>query len=499
MIADRRLYAVVGLCAVVVYLAALWNHFVYDDTVVIVSNPLVHGWSGVWQAFARPYWPVELGGKLYRPLATATFVVDSHVDGAAWFHAVNLLWHAGASVGVAAVARRWAGAGAALLGGILFAVHPVHVEAVAYVVGRSELIGAFLALFAVYVAVERGSVGWSALALALAVLSKENAAVVPALVVWAWIVGIRPVPPRRRLVAFVASWVLVAILYGVVRWAVLHTYTQGGGLAPVFVGQSPVAVRLTAIAALADVARLLVFPLVLRADYSPAERTLVTSGTDPRFLLGVLALTIWASLLVLAWRRRRRVEAFGLGWIAVAYLPVANLLFPVGILTAERTLYLPSVGLALAAGAAAQAVPGRRLALLATLVLLAAAARTALRVPVWRDDTSLTLSMLDDSPRSYYGLARAAVQFQEARQPRRALEIFRRAMGAYDRSAMVFVAASDAALSSGQTALADSLLRRAARLCGRCENEFHFQETVARWRGDSAVADSLAARAGVFH
>jgi len=54
--------------------------------------------------------------------------------------------------------------------------------------------------------------------------------------------------------------------------------------------------------------------------------------------IGLACLALWAALLVMAWRRRRRVEAFGLGWIAIAFLPVANLLFSTGVLVAERTL-----------------------------------------------------------------------------------------------------------------------------------------------------------------
>src|SRR5207249_10906236 len=106
-----------------------------------------------------------------------------------------------------------------------------------------------------------------------------------------------------------------------------------------------------AVAALADIGRLLVFPLTLRVDYSPAERTLVTSPLDGRFLIGLACLAIWGVLLGRAWRRRRRVEALGLAWIAIAYLPVANLLFPSGVLVAERTFHVPSIGLALALGA----------------------------------------------------------------------------------------------------------------------------------------------------
>ena len=81
---------------------------------------------------------------------------------------------------VAAVARRWAGDRAALVAGLLFAVHPVHVEAVANVIGRAELMAGLFTVIAVYVALARGSVWGSAAALVAGLLSKENAAVAPA-------------------------------------------------------------------------------------------------------------------------------------------------------------------------------------------------------------------------------------------------------------------------------------------------------------------------------
>jgi hypothetical protein len=490
---SRRLYAAVALCAVVVQLGALWNQFALDDQIVIVLNPLVARISGLWQAFTLPYWPPELRAQMYRPLTMATFVLDRAVDGAAWFHAVNLAWHAGATVAVTALARRWSGSTAALVAGLVFAVHPVHVEAVANVVGRAELMAALFALLAVYAAVERQSVGWSAAALALGILSKENAAVTPALIAWVWILGVRPLPPRRRLLAFAATWVVLAVAYAAVRWAVLQPYGVSHGVAPTFRDAAPIDVRLTAVAILSDVGRLLVFPYTLRIDYAPAERTLVTSLFDPRFGLGLVCFAVWAGLLVWAVRAGRRVEAVGLGWIAIAFLPVANLLFPSGISLAERTLYLPSAGLAIAAGAWLRALDGRRLALVLGAVVLAGAARTAVRVPVWRDDMSVTLSILEDSPRSYRGPARAAGVYQGRRQAGKAREAYLAAIAMYDKEPALFVGAAASAFTVGRAAEADSLLAQTVPRCGACAQEYAFQITIARWLGDSGVADSLAA------
>lgn len=494
---PKRLYAAVAACAVVVHIGALWNRFAMDDLYIIVWNPLVQSPEGIWRAFVMPYWPPDLGGKLYRPLVVATYAIDRLIAAPAWFHAANLLWHAGVAVAVAALARRLAGNTAALIAGLIFAMHPVHVEAVANVIGRAELMAALGACLAVYAAVAKHTVGWSALALAAGLLSKENAAVAPGLIAWAWLVGINR-PPARRMAVHAASWVLVLGLYLAIRWTVLQPYARLEDLAPVFVGEGPLAVRLTAIAALADVGRLLVFPLTLRADYSPAERSIVTTPLDGRLWLGLLCVVAWAGLLLIAWRRRRRIEAFGLGWIAVAYAPVANLLFPVGVLVAERTLYLPSAGLALAAGAWMSGWDARRLRLVAAVLLVAGGARSAVRVPVWRDDFTVTLSMLEDSPRSYRGPARMGAIYQSRRQPERALDAFNVAARTFARDPTLFVAAADAAFATGRPGLADTLLLRAEALCHRCYGYYRTQAHAARSRGDGAVADWLLARGGAL-
>jgi hypothetical protein len=487
-----------------------------DDLYIIVWNPLVHSIQGVWGAFTGPYWPPDLGGQMYRPLPLASFAASWAIIGGhpAFFHAINLLWHAGAAVAVTALALRSpspegrggqgvrtpegrGGQGVrtvALAAGLIFAVHPVHVEAIANVIGLGELMAATGVCLAVYAAVVRQNVVWSGLALLLGLLSKENAVVAPALIVWAWLVSPAQRPLPRRIFAFAASWVVIGGAYLVVRGIVLHPYARLHAIAPVFLGESAFAGRLTAIAALGDVVRLLVLPITLRVDYSPAERTVVTSLLDGRFAIGLACLALWAALLVMAWRRGRRLEAFGLGWIAIAFLPVSNLLFSTGVLLAERTLYLPSVGLALAAAAALPRLPASRLRVVVALLVLAGGIRSALRTRVWRDDFAVTQSILDDSPDSYRGPARMAVLYQSHRQPDRALTALRIAARTYDRDPTLFIAGADAAFTLGRPRLADSLLMRAEQLCFHCYGYYRTQALAARSRGDSAVADSLLAR-----
>ena len=493
----KRLYGTVAACAVVVYLGALWNRFAVDDLPIIVLNPLIANVSGVWRAFAAPYWSADLGGHMYRPLVIAGFALDRLVGaGPAWFHAVNLVWHAAASVAVAALARRWADATVALIAGLLFAVHPVHVEAVANLVGRAELMAALFTVLAVSEALTRESVGWSAAALGLGLLSKENAAVAPALVAWGWLLGLSR-PGRRRMALFLTSWALVGGAYAAVRAAVRHPFAGYESIAPMFVGESPLTVRLTAVQSFADVTRLLVFPLKLRVDYSPAERTVVTSPLDPLFLAGLACVLVWGALLVLAWRRGRKMEAFGLGWIGVAFLPVANLLFPAGFYLAERTLYLPSVGFVLAAAAGLSRLPPQRLRPLVAGLVLLAGLRTALRVPVWRTNESVTRSVIHDSPRSYVGPKRLTALFLDRHEPARATEWARIAAGLYDRDPTIYVTGAVAAFAAGDPRGADSLLVQLERLChGGCSGYYRHEAAVARARGYPEAADSLLARAG---
>src|SRR5437763_1795958 len=119
-------------------------------------------------------------------------------------------------------------------------------------------------------------------------------------------------PKRRRVAWFVASWVIVGGAYAVARAAVRHPFAEYESIAPMFVGESSLTVRLTAVSALADVLRLLVFPLTLRVDYSPEERTVVTTPLDWRFAVGLVCAVAWVGALVVAWKRGRKLEAFGL-------------------------------------------------------------------------------------------------------------------------------------------------------------------------------------------
>jgi hypothetical protein len=487
---GRRIYLVVGAVALVVYLGALGNRFAMDDIPLVARNPLVQSISGVWRAFAAPYWPPDFGGHMYRPLAVATWALDQRVGGTPWFHLVSVMWHVGVCIAVVALVRWVADDRSALIAGLLFAVHPVHVEAVANVVGRTELMAALFVMLGVYplwlVAASRGRPRpgpWRCSARRMQPSCRRSSpgagssasdgrravACSPSPPAgWWWRRSTPPCagrfsspmrgfnPSRRR------SWRLPV--------HPSHGRRRTGR------GSSPAA-RLT-----------------LRVDYSPTS-VLVVSLFDLRLLAGLACFLAWATLLALAWRRGRALEALGLGWIGIAFLPVANLVFPAGFFLAERTLYLPSVGLALAAGSWLARWPASgRLGPAAILVLLGGV-RTAQRVPTWRDNTTVTLSILEDSPRSYVGPKRMVAVYLNLHQPDRALDAARQAARINGRDPTLFVTAAVAAFAAGRPAAADSLLSRLEGLCPRCLGYYHQEAAIAREHGYAAAADSLEARA----
>ena len=137
------------LClAMLVYANSLGNGFAYDDNAIILHNPIVT--SGDWRAaLASPYHPDALeGAGLFRPLTSVSFTLEWMVfeEDTLGYHLLNLIAHAGVSLLVFLFLTNMVPVLPALVGGAVFAVHPVHTEAVANIVGRAELYSALFYL-----------------------------------------------------------------------------------------------------------------------------------------------------------------------------------------------------------------------------------------------------------------------------------------------------------------------------------------------------------------
>ncbi len=466
--------SIVAATAALGYANALGNGFALDDNDVIARNPLVHSLSGVVRSFAHSYWPEATKAGQYRPLTIASFAVDwslSH-GSPVWLHAVNVGWHVLVCLLIWRLLATMLAPGAAIVGALVFAVHPVHVEAVANLVGRSELMCTAFVLAAL-LAHRRGR--WVAILLyAAALASKETGITFLGLAAAADLVlgwgGVDPAThaadmtastarplPRRALYAAYAT---VTALYGAILLLVFSGRPMVRIAAP-WTHSSLGARWLTAIGDATEYLRLMVVPARLHVDYMPQVIT-IAHGLTVRVLLG---LVIIAASTVLAVRARRTAPAiaFAVAAFVIAVAPVANVFFPSGIVVAERTLYLPSLAVAIAVGWLWERRPMTRARAawpaLAAALIAACAARSWTRTPIWRDNKTAIVASLHDEPESYRAHERVADVFEREGDTTTALREYQIARALYNQDPYLYQAAAWMLVRRG-----DSGARAAERL-----------------------------------
>jgi protein O-mannosyl-transferase len=420
----------VALLALLASATSLANGFVYDDGPIVEANPRVHTLARFWQIFAQPYWPPGWGDANYRPLTIFSFALQWAVGNGspAVFHAANVLLYVATCVAVFALARLVLPEAAAWLAAALFAVHPVHVEAVGNVVGQPELVVALCSTLAVaaYVRARKAATGQFAAsrrtaaaiggAYVVACLSKETGFFLPGLLLAAelTIVGAYlPVARRPLLNRLRETWpsyatcAAIAGAYLGVRHAVLGGLGDDPNSVVALLGHK--ARLLTMLGVVPEWARLLLWPARLAADYSPPAIRI--HGGFAWALVPAAGILVACVLVCLA-DSRRRVATFGIAWLAVALFPVNNLYVRSGVILAERTLFLPSVGVVLAVGvgatlAAARWGSGRlrlrrpMVAVPLALVLATGIAASVRRQRVWRSNDDFYRSIVDDAPLGY--------------------------------------------------------------------------------------------------
>ena len=401
-VAARHAVLFSALLAAAVAAPSVRNEFVADDQWVVANRKALEHPPSVGAVLKEPYWPPSFGGVMWRPAVIASWALDYRISSSPhWFHVVNIVWTAIAAALLALLACELGGPAVGLIAGLLFAAHPVHVEAVANVVGRAELMAASGYALALVCAIRaeqrRAYLVGVALGAALAIGSKEIAVTLPATVLLVWVARGSPLRAAwRPLVAATAPILLYFILHGFVG---IRTF-YGGGLA-VGLEHLNMFQRTWAMVALSlQWWRLFLFPAHLSADYSPGELTVATGLT----VWHLVGLVVWIGLGLLAWRTRRRLPgvAIGLAWVVITISPVANVVMPSEFLIAERTLYLPSFGVVFALASAAMALRSPQLRnALVTIAVVAGAARSIARVPAWHDDETHYQALLHEAPRSY--------------------------------------------------------------------------------------------------
>jgi tetratricopeptide (TPR) repeat protein len=327
----------------------------------------------------------------YHPLTWLSHMLDCQLFGlnAGWHHRVNLLFHA-SNVILLFLVLRWITArqGCAAFVAALFAVHPQHVESVAWVAERKDVLSGFfwmltLAAYAWYA--ERGTWWRYAIALlpfGLGLLSKPTLVTLPCvlLLLDCW--------PLKRSATW--KWLFVEkipffAMAGLMSIATVIAQSQDGAVASV--EQMSLSFRVgNAIVSYARYARKFFWPTDLAAFY-PLLRPWAM-GVVTGCAIGLVAVTI--AILLLG--RRRPYLAVGWLWFLGTLVPMIGIVQVGNQAMADRYMYLPMIGLALVVTwLVAELLPRRRavLASLAAIVLIACSAVTARDVRYWNNSEAL--------------------------------------------------------------------------------------------------------------
>ena len=439
----------VAAIALAASLTGITNQFVQDDVVLILQNDRLHHLANWREILTTSYWPAPWNQELYRPVTSLLLAAEFEIGTGhpLMYRIASDLLYAASAAGVYLLASRLLSRPIALGTALLFAAHPVHVEAVALGVGQSELLLGLLAtlMTALYVRRRRedrlGTRDWLLLGTLYVTASmvKEQGFLLPALLLAAEMLLVSgPAMPRiRRLAPGYAALAGTGLVLVLLRLELLGGQFARNFTAEALEGLTPMGRALTMLTVVPHWLRLSLWPAHLQADYSPGE-ILPSTGFGSAEALGLFQLLAIAGA---AWRGQRRapVFSFGIAWTAIALLPVSNVLVATGVVLAERTLYLPSIGVVLALGGLVELLKGSALwmkgnglrtalAVVAAVLVIAGTARSAERQRVWHSERELSTRSARDAPKSYRMQTAYAYTLFEDGQREEGIQAYRRAI-----------------------------------------------------------------------
>jgi hypothetical protein len=488
-----------GLLAIFLYAVTLGGTYVYDDLAIIRDDPRVHQPSHWKELWTKDYFDGGLD-NLYRPMVSSSYALQWFIHGdRPWlFHAVNILLHALACALVAEFTRRvlgrWPRApAAATCAGLLFAVHPVHVEAVANIVGRAELActGAIFAGLVILCPrpLTYGRVFTAIVCGIVALLCKEQGILQP--LIWFLLLNnfrfigtgisipIRARTPEEhearheeemhrsvlKVLTLLTCWIWAAYIVGRERFlkfewdrsimdATIQPLVKSSGLDRV----------LMPVVLLGHYTALLLWPAHLSPDYGADVIGSVAHPRDPFLWIGFIALAIWLAAAIWAWITRRRVILFCLLSLAITYGLIGNILTLIGTNFAERLLYLPSAFFLIIAGILLATLPPKPRIILMTMILSTASYRTFTAARLWNHPLQLYQTALANQPKSLQLRMLIAQNYHEAKNEPAAAAILADACREYPDSWKAWMYRADQAMDAGRLEDAEEYLSRARKL-----------------------------------
>ena len=467
----------------VAYFNSLGNGFVVDDLAFVRDNTSIRDTANIPSYFLSPKTlaaaDTEWGTIIYRPLRTASYAIDYSLYElrAEGYHATNLVLHMAACVSLYfLVMALFNIQPVALLSALIFALHPVHVEAVSWIASRADIMGLVLLNLSIlaYIRYTKSPDKKAMLAVSLALsllayLAKETMVSLPGMVIaydYATS-GRRPLKDtiRRNLPAW-ALFAVVCFLYLVFRLYITGRMSTDQG----WWGGSAYSNFLMMAKATATYIRLIALPYGFTFHYiiDPVQTVF-----DARVLASgaVIAATIGA----IVWAHfRDRMVFFSLLWFYLALVPIANIV-PISFsMMAERYIYMASAGPIIAAAwglvllyrkaARSGAVYSSVVAALITIGLLVFTVMIIDRNRDYADEFAFYKAAAEASPASAMSNKALADEYYNRKEYPRAIEYYEKAIKLDPGYVEALLGEAQVLRETGELAKALTLANRAARV-----------------------------------
>ena len=415
-ISYRAGILIILLLTVSAYAPCINRFALYDDGWVI-ADQRTGSLSNIPNLFFDQYWAGDKVTKLYRPLTLVLFALERNLfaDQVAWLHLMTLLFHLATVVLTVLFIKKMTNSGViSLAAGTWFALHPIHTEVVSSLTGVSELGATLFVLAALSVNYNKHSRAWLAgLLLLVAMLFKESAA---AGIILLFLMRAYQEWSVNKRVGWETIRFMIPSSLGVLLILLLRHWVLGS-IAPANAGQMLWGMKLSDRISFIGLAFfkhfvLLIAPFHLRIDY---QGYLMNMPFSIRWAKAIAAFAFIIGITWCALKTKNRTKAVSFGWLFLlfAYLPVSNLV-PIGVVVAERLMYLPSIGASVLFGVIIEKVGNSKWKsagawLLVIGVMISFIAITYSRCMVWANPDQFWNRALLDSPNNHLILAHAGI------------------------------------------------------------------------------------------
>lgn len=447
---ERWIYIILLAFTFVLYANTLRHDYTLDDAIVITDNMFTQkGFAGIkdilthdtFLGFFKQEKSLVAGGR-YRPLSLVTFAIEWQFFGKnpAASHFFNILFYALTGIMIYILLKRLLLLQQTkysylthlpFLAALVFIALPVHTEAVANIKGRDEILSMLFSLIASNLIIKYLDEGkrittllLGAFCLLLGLLSKENAitffAVIPMMIWFFRKATLKDYVPVMVSVA-AASGIFLILRQSFTNTAISQEVTEL--MNNPFYGMTVAQKYATIIFTFGKYLWLIIFPVTLSHDYYPYQITI----HDFSSIGTIISLLLCAAGLLIALLQfgKKTLLSFCILFFALTFSVVSNLVFPVGTFMSERFVFMPSLAYSILLAYLIEQIPlykfntfpfskavvspkvaaesffrTRYIQVILVLVLGAYSVRTILRNPAWKDNFTLFLTDINNSPNS---------------------------------------------------------------------------------------------------